>query len=76
MTPDPHTYTSQEAGHMRDTAFLMAQLLFEKHMPNADKDDFAYKLALLQYAESLAQTYILAGVTPDAFSEEYYKIKD
>lgn len=61
--------------HMRDIGFQMAQLIYTKHMPDAHKDD-QYWIAVLNYAEAIAQTNIMAGVSPGDLNEQYYDLKE
>jgi hypothetical protein len=69
-----HIYSGKEVQQMRGIAYHMAEIILKNHWPGA-KTDSAYRLALLQYAESLAQTYINAGVRPDDFKQELHKVK-
>lgn len=76
IMPDPgsYPYKGKEVQQMRGIAYHMAQLIFENHLPGS-KNDHSYRIALLQYAESLAQTYINAGVRPEDFKLELEKVK-
>lgn len=72
--PNTHIYSGKEVQQMRGIAYHMAEIILENHMPGS-KADNNYRLALLQYAELLAQTYINAGVRPDDFKQELHKVK-
>ena len=72
---DPHVYTSKEVKHMREIAYSIAQKVFENNVTTAPKEQ-SYDIALLKYAESLAQTYIMAGVSPSEMNEALLEIKD
>jgi len=71
---DKHVYTGKEVRDIRKIAFAMAQLNYDKQIPDAQKDD-EYWVDVLNYAESIAQTHIVAGVSPSDFNEEYYEVK-